>query len=542
MKRYHFLLAPLFVMLSFVIGCHDEQKISPYQFQGNMDVRVTGDQTPSSDNTTTPPTITTTTTTNSQTPAATTPQAPGTVPGTNVTNTTHDTTTTVQRPTYTPGDINGDGVREFLITAPFAVRGGNDVGAVDIYSSGNMTRLARLEGEQAGTFGTSVTMLGDLNDDGYEDFAVGDEGVVTVQGLPQALPSGQVIIFAGGSDLTSLRPLITLRGETAGDRFGAVVMSLGDINGDARADFAVGAPEFSGMNNGVPTSKSGKVYIYSGSDFAQIATLESGKIETLLGASLALAGDTNNDGVRELMVGAPGITRSPGEVFLFPLSRLEGQVMTANAQVTLTGETAGDNFGWAFVSMGDVDGDNMSEIAVSAPNADTKWGRIYGFRGRDMSVASNLTVGGNSFPILTCLPPFISVRNIPSVCGYSLALIGDLNRNGTNELLIGSPGANGQRGTVQAIDTNTLMGVMQITGMNARDSLGGNISVMFDIDGGDGIPEIMVAASFAGRGNGEVYIFSGALARSGSIVDITQASFTFQGQNQENLGFSLFTP
>src|SRR3989338_7571674 len=77
MKRYHFLLAPLFVMLSFVIGCHDEQKISPYQFQGNMDVRVTGDQTPSSDNTTTPPTITTTTTTNSQTPAATTPEAPG---------------------------------------------------------------------------------------------------------------------------------------------------------------------------------------------------------------------------------------------------------------------------------------------------------------------------------------------------------------------------------------------------------------------------------------------------------------------------------
>lgn len=95
--------------------------------------------------------------------------------------------------------------------------------------------IQRLDGPAADQeFGTSVTGVGDINLDGFDDFAVGSSAADPISGVD----AGQVWVYSG-ADATLMG---TYSGDSAFDSFGYAIAGAGDVNGDGYPDVIVGAP------------------------------------------------------------------------------------------------------------------------------------------------------------------------------------------------------------------------------------------------------------------------------------------------------------
>jgi hypothetical protein len=195
------------------------------------------------------------------------------------------------------GDINGDGLADFVIGAPNAM-GGLGQAFVFLGAAGAtpVTPTWTLTGTDAnGHFGSALAMSADVNGDGYSDLAVG---------APNAGSIGRVFVYLGGATGIAMTPSRMLDG-IAGP-FGAVGSALtsGDVDGDGFDDLAVGAP-------GAAMS-AGAVYVYRGSSSGLNAAIRydvsASAGLTRFGASLSV-GDSNGDGYGDLAIGAPS---SPG--------------------------------------------------------------------------------------------------------------------------------------------------------------------------------------------------------------------------------------
>ena len=99
--------------------------------------------------------------------------------------------------------------------------------------------------------GRSVSGIGDINQDGYDDIVIGNPTKNNY--------TGEAWIVYGGEAMDSI-PDIILHGENEHDAFGGIVTSIGDINGDGDEDFAISAASY-----GAPLEYGkGRVYIYFG--------------------------------------------------------------------------------------------------------------------------------------------------------------------------------------------------------------------------------------------------------------------------------------
>ena len=160
------------------------------------------------------------------------------------------------------GDINGDGFDELIIGNPDADRSNDarDVGAAYVifggaFSAGDTIDFSNLDDSNEFRFegsevndnvGDSVTGLGDVNGDGFDDFAIASSRVD--RGAHNE--AGQVAIFFGTDDPQDARIFdddldsdngILLLGEFQGDRMGSDIAGAGDINGDGFDDILIGA-------------------------------------------------------------------------------------------------------------------------------------------------------------------------------------------------------------------------------------------------------------------------------------------------------------
>lgn len=189
-------------------------------------------------------------------------------------------------------DCNTDGFADYLVSSPGADPGGmNNAGTVFLISGADGSTILQVDGSRAGLFlGTSVRGLDDLDLDGKPDFAIG-----TIRDFPTGsggLYIGSVGIHSG-ADGSELR---RHWGKDSYEKFGASLGVAGDIDGDGKHEYLVGAP---GSLYG------GRVYVYYSSRNSGMTLMESDGPDDEHGIAMAYLGDHDGDGSEALLVCAP---------------------------------------------------------------------------------------------------------------------------------------------------------------------------------------------------------------------------------------------
>ncbi|MGA9115824.1 MAG: FG-GAP-like repeat-containing protein, partial [Bacteroidota bacterium] len=284
------------------------------------------------------------------------------------------------------GDVNGDGYDDVIVGAPYydASPGGNE-GAARLFlgsSSPGTTYHRAVTGEATSAhLGWSVAGAGDVNGDGYDD---------VILGAPDfGLYRGRAYIHRGGSSLPSpWTAHATFEGAADYRYFGQSVAGARNVNGDDYEDVVVGAYNYAYVYSGAPS-------MVGASPFA---TFTSPAGATEFGWSVAGGGNLEMDTFDDIIVGAPWSAPS-GLTYIYR----GGNPMSTTPWVTLAGEGSGSLFGYSVDFAGDVSGDCNDDVIVGAylaasPNPPmTEAGRAYVFFGRhEMRTMPDIVMTGEA--------------------------------------------------------------------------------------------------------------------------------------------------
>ncbi|RYF90667.1 MAG: hypothetical protein EON95_16505, partial [Caulobacteraceae bacterium] len=231
------------------------------------------------------------------------------------------------------GDVNSDGFDDVLVGARAADNNGANSGAAYVVfgaaagfapelqlSSLNgvngFTIVGAAGGDQAGL---SVSSAGDVNGDGHDDLIIGAHRANSSAGAAFVV-FGKTGGFGSTLNLAGLDGTngFQIGGAAAGERVGWQVASAGDVNGDGFDDLIVGAPyaDKGGTDTGAAYVVFGRAAPFNAS--LDVTTLNgtNGFViagqspDDHLGYGVGSAGDVNNDGVDDLIVGAWGVDQN----------------------------------------------------------------------------------------------------------------------------------------------------------------------------------------------------------------------------------------
>ncbi len=304
-------------------------------------------------------------------------------------------------------------------------------------------------------FGNMVASLGDLNDDGVVDLAVG-----AYRDSQEGFERGAVWILFLNDDGTVKCPkcyhkISSDSGDLPpgaldnSDWFGYALASLGDLDGDGVGDLAVGAPrdDDGGFNRGAVwilflnadgTVKSHQKISDTQGGFTGILDAAD-----LFGWSVAALGDLDGDGVGDLAVGAPGDADGGGfgrgavwVLFLNTNGTVKSHQKISDTQGGFTGILdAADLFGWSVASLGDLNGDDVGDLAVGAwfdDDGGTDRGAVWVlFLNTDGTVKSHQKISDTQ-------GGFTGILDNGDLFGISVGSLGDLDLDGVGDLAVGA--------------------------------------------------------------------------------------------------------
>jgi hypothetical protein len=447
----------------------------------------------------------------------------------------------------------------------------------------------------------SVATGGDINGDGFDDVVFGSKQTSFGQGYVGAA----FVVFGKESgfsnlDVTDLSGTTGFSftdsargGDSATAYIGAAVSIGGDVNGDGFDDLVVGAPSQNLYRNGV-REYDGEAYVVFGrSDFSanseiQVTELDgtNGFVATGLvaeqartGRSVSSGGDINGDGIDDFVIGAPGdgegYGSAAGRAYVVfgktganfggtaivggdNIARIDLVALSGVNGFVLNGGATNDLAGTSVSITGDINGDGFDDVVVGAPSIgaaaeaplESDNGTVYVLFGdSNISVPANLGAlnGVNGFEIQGVAP---------YNAGQAVALAGDINGDGFDDLLISEPnnssgvvfgffgrefglndgnGVNGELGNgVHHIGDETAETVTATQGNSAADILvggGGNDTLNADggsdvLIGGSGDDTLTAdftnfAANLRFDGGTGVDILTGDASFSGKTIDLT---------------------
>ena len=440
------------------------------------------------------------------------------------------------------GDMNGDGLSDVLIGVALQDAGGYDAGRSYVVFGKTNTSAVSLSAVAAGTggfamtgetsydqSGYSVSGAGDVNGDGLADVIVGaifndvvnyDAGrsyVVFGKANASALNLRSVAAGTGGFAITG-------RGYI--NESGASVSGAGDVNGDGLADLLVGV-----RYNPAGGSYARNSYVVFGKITTNDVNLDSvaagtggfaitGEIfsNAYSGWKVAAAGDVNGDGLSDVLVSLPwhdagGVDAGRSYVVFGKASGATvniNDIVAGTGGFAITGETAGDYSGSSLAAAGDVNGDGLSDVLVSAPNNGGNTGRSYVVFGKTNTSAVSLSavgVGSDGFAI--------KGEAAGDQSGAIVSAAGDINGDGLADLLVGAPnndagGNNAGRSYVLFGGTqwvsSTVQGAGTVNGTAADEAIIGS-SGADTLTGGGGVDRF-----FAGAGNDVIVLTASDIA------------------------------
>lgn len=370
--------------------------------------------------------------------------------------------------------------------------------------------------------------------------------------VPAGVTAGPITVTEGGSPYSSVEsfiPALISDGKAANwqeisdgvagfteplvdaDLFGSDVAGVGDINGDGIADLIVTAP---GDDTGGDSR--GAIYVlFMKADrtigsYQKISDSQGNFSGTLadfdhFGNSVCGIGDFNGDGVQDIAVSSladdGGLDR--GRVYLLYLTSsgtVDSYSIISDTQGNFTGGLSNqDEFGSSIALLGDMDGDGVSDIAVSA-NRDAGGGSRRGavyvlFLNASGTVKSHQKIGNG-------IGGFPAILNNDDFFGRSVANLGDINGDGIVDLAVTAVGDDtggsfagatyilfmNSNGTVASY-TKIAEGMSGFSiDLEPGDNFGNGVSQMGDLDL-DGVPDMLVGADGdddGGSSRGAAYI------------------------------------
>jgi hypothetical protein len=412
------------------------------------------------------------------------------------------------------GDVDGDGLCDVVIGAPRHDGAAPDAGGVFLFRGADGGLASRpfwtyLGKQPDGLAGYSVSFAGDVDGNGCGDVVIGAPAIAALPARP-----GEACLFGGSSVGLDPDPAWHAVGERAGDLFGESVAGAGDVDGDGWDDLLVGAPGWTGRE-----ALQGRVYLFRGSRTGPAAvagwTHDGPGPGAGFGGAVASAGDVNGDGFDDVVVGAADASLAQpheGAAYLF-LGSSTG-LLERPAWFDRGGQGYA-YFGYSVAAAGDVNGDGFSDVLIGAFG----YGRDPGGQGRALLYLGS-PHGLQPNPAWTVAGDQASAN-----LGISLSTAGDLDGDGRDDVLIGSPGWDGDEADAGRVlvflgDRNGLSPrPIRILQGDARGSFfGAAVCGAGDVDG-DGWPDVLIGAPYRSGdlpGEGCAFLFRGGSLVGGS--------------------------
>ena len=470
------------------------------------------------------------------------------------------------------GDTDSNGFAELLAGAPLADNGGAESGSALLWRRLPYDRLipfTKLSPSGAGSlFGNDHQNVGDVNNDGFDDFGVGAVADMAAQGTVRIFSGADQSIlhtFAGGLNNIFFGPSIAPAGDIDNDghddvltgaqhyrvtqfegratirngatgaimqqwfgiqpnaHMGSALGGLGDINNDGTGDVYVGL-----LKENTAGPSAGEVRAYDGATggiLYQVAGLARGEWFSSRGATV---GDLDDDGILDFVIGAPQPATVPNSLqgYAVVLSGVNGsQIWRFN------GLAFGDLFGWAVGAAGDVDSDGYGDIIVGAQGHDPS-----GMQNAGMARVFSGKTG------LMLYEYFGAAAG--DGMGESVNGAGDVNGDGFDDFVIGIPGAD-PGGRIAAGSALVMSGqdgslLRELVGPAFLGVFGKACSGIGDVNG-DGFGDVSIGATedpTAGPQAGAIHLFHSVTKADRGSFEIYGAACPGSNGKLPKIGFS----